>query len=88
MILNPKSISASVFSRAMDIAAMKLDADELDEHLFSIGVTKEELELIGIDCLPDDSARRNGDWDDFEDVDDEYDNNDFDTDNDFGGDDL
>ena len=67
---------------------MKLDADELDEHLFSIGVTKEELELIGIDCLPDDSARRNGDWDDFEDVDDEYDNNDFDTDNDFGGDDL
>ena len=57
----------SVFSRAMDIAAMKLDADELDDHLFSIGVTREELELIGADCLLDDSAKRTDDWDDFDD---------------------
>ena len=34
---------SSVFSRAMDIAAMKLTADELDDHLFSIGVTRDEL---------------------------------------------
>ena len=55
----------SVFSRAMDIAAMGLDADELDDHLFSIGVTREELELIGADCLIDDSDDTSDGWDDF-----------------------
>ena len=57
----------SVYSRAMDIAAMGLDTDGLDDHLASIGVTKEELELIGADCLLDDSARRTDDWDDDDD---------------------
>ena len=55
----------SVFSRAMDIAAMSLGADELDDHLFTIGVTRGELELIGADCLLDDAAKRTDDWDDF-----------------------
>lgn len=56
---------------AIDIAAMKLDADELDEHLFSIGVTRKDLGLIGADCMLDDSVIRKDD---------------FDTDNDFGAD--
>jgi hypothetical protein len=64
-----KDDETSVFSRAMDIAAMKLDADELDDHLASIGVTREELELIGADCLLDDSVRRTDDWDDSDDND-------------------
>jgi len=48
---------------------MKLDADELDEHLFSIGVTREDLELIGADCLLDDSEKRTDNWDNFDDDD-------------------
>ena len=62
----------SVYSRAMDIAAMNLDADELDDHLFSIGVTREELELIGADCLLDDSVKRTEEWDEFDDDDDDW----------------
>ena len=57
----------SVYSRAMDIAAMGLDADELDDHLFSIGVTREELELIGADCLLNDNSDTSDDWDDSDD---------------------
>jgi len=62
----------SVFSRAMDIAAMGLDADELDDHLFSIGVTRDELELIGADCLLGDAAKRTDEWDDFSDDGDDW----------------
>lgn len=62
----------SVYSRAMDFAAMGLDADELDEQLYSIGVSRDELELIGADCLLDDSDRRTDSWDDFDDDDDSF----------------
>jgi hypothetical protein len=34
---------ASVFSRAMDIAAMKLDADELDDHLHQLALQERNL---------------------------------------------
>lgn len=57
----------SVFSRAMDIATMGLDADELDDHLASIGVTREELELIGADCLLDDSSDSDDSFDSWDD---------------------
>ena len=61
----------SVFSRAMDIAAMGLDADELDDHLASIGVTRDELELIGADCLLDDSSDSDDSFDSWDDSEEE-----------------
>lgn len=70
----------SVYSRAMDITAMGLDANELDDHLFAIGVTREELELIGADCLLDDSAKRTDDWDDDDDDDSFWSDSDSDDD--------
>ena len=48
---------------------MKLTADELDDHLSSIGVTRDELELIGAGCLIEDIEKED-DWDDFDDDDD------------------
>lgn len=44
----------SLFSTAMDIAAMGLSPQELDDHLSAYGLTREDLELIGADSMLDD----------------------------------
>ena len=50
-----------LFKTAMDISAMKLTPEELEDHLSAYGLTRDDLELIGADPDFDES---NDDWDD------------------------
>ena len=43
-----------LFKTAMDIAAMGLTPEELEDHLSDYGLTREDLEMIGADSMLDD----------------------------------
>lgn len=53
-----------LFNTAMDIAAMKLTPEELDDHLSAYGLRREDLELIGADFMLDDFETTDDSWDD------------------------
>lgn len=53
-----------LFSTAMDVAAMGLDREELDDHLSAYGLTRDDLELMGADSMLDDFETTDDGWDD------------------------
>ena len=55
-----------LFSTAMDIAAMRLSPEELDDHLSAYGLRREDLELIGADSMLDDFDADDSGTDDFD----------------------
>lgn len=53
-----------LFKTAMDISAMKLTPEELEDHLSAYGLTRDDLELIGADPMLDDFESADDGWDD------------------------
>ena len=53
-----------LFKTAMDIAAMGLAPEELEDHLSAYGLRREDLELIGADSMLDDFETTDDGWDD------------------------
>lgn len=53
-----------LFETAMDIAAMGLTPEDLEDRLSDYGLTREDLELIGADAMLDDFETTDDSWDD------------------------